>query len=117
MKNLDLDQTWELCLEMWKWIAEVHNDNEKKVRSLKRDWLEGRGFGTSIRGDCFFCHFVYQLEQEFVELDEYDCDYCPGKLVNDSFDCTNQAYEFGVVPVLFYQELIRLHKIRESMRG
>lgn len=115
MKNLDLDQTWELCLEMWKWIAEVWDDG-RNIEWFKEEWMEENGFGRDVGADCFFCNFIDQLGMDFEEID-HGCVYCPGRLIDDSFSCSNPKYDYEDNPVKFYQELVRLDKIRESMKG
>ena len=44
-KKLTLNQTWVLCLKMWKWIAEqVKAGNEDDIEDLKEQWLKKNGW-------------------------------------------------------------------------
>ena len=45
MKKLNLNETWRLCLKMWKWIAKESKKNFSfSVFGLKEQWLEENGF-------------------------------------------------------------------------
>ena len=100
----DLDQTWELTLKMWKWIDEqVDAGSEATVTILKKKWMSDNNF-ENIRFNCFFC--------------EYDsnshCRKCPGKVVDNTFDCSEFEYGYARRPREFYAKLLELDKIRKA---
>ena len=102
MEKKTLNQTWILCLQMWRWIAKRWKGNDGDVWGLKYKWLKENGF-TRVQGACFFCNFAGD-----------DCDLCPGYLVDSSFMCSNDSYDYESNPVAFYQELLRLNRIRKK---
>lgn len=105
MKKRTLNQTWMLCLRMWRWVAKVWYPNGPAVSQLKMRWLSENGFGgVSIASDCFFCHF---------QKDIGACKQCPGVLINPSFSCYDARYSHKTSPVKFYKELLRLNRIRK----
>ena len=108
MKKRTLNQTWVLCLRMWRSIAKNWTER-KSVSCQKRLWLMHNGFGKyEVSAGCFFCQY-----------DEYynrGCRSCPGRLVDPSFDCNNEPYSFRNEPVAFYKELLRLNRIRKAKK-
>ena len=113
MKKLSLDMTWELCLKMWKWIAEKRAAG--KCRNIptnlcKEIWLYRHNFrnGDTVC-DCFFCTYA----DYGVHCDDY-CEYCPEKKKNKEFDCMDEKYDCEDEPIKFYEELVRLNKIRKK---
>ncbi len=120
MKKLTLDQTWEQCLAMWKWVSRQCLGKsvqwcEKEVDDLKDKWLEENGLqNCHISQDCFFCDYTTPKGQ-----DGFDCFRCPGKKVDSSFTCLNcPDFEcdcgafFASHPRKFYAKLKELNKIR-----
>jgi len=101
--KMTLDECWENCEAMWKWIAEVWQPSDD-IDDLKRKWLVEHGL-SGIVGGCFFCEW-----NETVTLES--CDGCPGKMVDPGFDCGNKQYHYVNRPVEFYNEIVRLNKIR-----
>ena len=110
MKRLTLDETWVLCLKMWKWIAkEVRADKKAgkdSVNALKQEWAEKHEF-ENIHQDCFFCEYAQRRDGL------QDCRLCPAKRVDKDFHCMD-AYEccFCCYPIAFYKKLLELNKIR-----
>ena len=107
MKKLTLEQTWTMCLRMWRWIAkEWKSNNRLTVYSLKRQWLKANGFevGLGATDNCFFCAHTLRV----------DCCDCPGVLVNSFFDCESAEYNYFIDPPAFYKELLRLNRIRKA---
>ena len=101
---MNLNDTWKNCLEMWGWVSEQGDD----VEESKREWLKAHGFdGDKISANCFFC----QYNEERKEL---GCSNCPGKLVNENFDCQSDSYGYDTNPAKFYKKLVKLNKIRMS---
>lgn len=112
MKKRTLNQTWVLCLRMWRWIAKEW-DKEKDVGELKLQWLQEHGFLSDlfegIYNSCFFCEYNKGIKQ-------LACQNCPGVLVNPLFTCGNDAYNYETNPPAFYKELLRLNRIRKAER-
>ena len=100
MKRLTLDQTWEQCLKMWRWI--VRQPCPRDVDALKTQWLEKNGFNY-VQAGCFFC--------EFTQKDEA-CSRCPGAKVDRDFRCWDEDYEWEEKPAAFLREITELNKIR-----
>lgn len=115
MKKLTLDESWELCLEMWKWIADNYVKGGFGVGRLKTRWLVDHGFERSdIHLDCFFCEYMDQNRNKPTGNPSYNCDHCPAVLVERSFQCTKCEYHYICKPVKFYQKLVELNRIRLS---
>lgn len=114
IKRLTLEEAWEYCLEMWKWIAEVvaqrqEEDKGWSVEGLKVRWLENHPqFVSGVDEDCFFC--------EYAKQNEYCGLSCPGKLVSKEFSCMELAYYYYSEPIKFYQELLELAEIRKKQK-
>jgi len=111
---LSLDKTWEKCLEMWQWIAEVKLGNPKSdyVSQLKETWIH-ENFGRKfVESNCFFCEYSGQHQKPETE----GCDDCPGSLVNKMFNCTNESYDYHEKPIKFYNKLLELNEKRLSRR-
>ena len=101
MKKLSLNDTWEQCLKMWKWISRQWLNTKLDALDLKGLWLEENGYGKrEIEANCFFCHSCHQ-----------DCNKCPGRLIDADFDCVDSDYTYHK-PRLFYAKLKQLDKIR-----
>lgn len=110
MKQLTLNQTWTLCLRMWRWIAKEWRIGGKKSSILKKRWLRGNGFkvSQSESGNCFFCVYVRE------HGDNGECLCCPGALVESDFECGDAGWSSD--PPAFYKELLRLNKIRKGKK-
>lgn len=109
-KKLTLNQTWILCLRMWRWITKEWTGRISVV-SLKQQWLKANGFTKeNILTNCFFC--------DFQNNDDGDgsCLKCPGRLVDSGFQCENNAYHYYEKPIAFYKELLRLNRIRKAQK-
>ncbi len=100
MKKLNLDETWRLCLEMWKWIA--GEAGALFVPILKEQWLREHGYEDRLQADCFFCDYSKGR----------GCLPCPGKEVDEAFDCTCTDYDYCDNPIKFYNKLVSLNEIR-----
>ena len=126
MKKLTLNQTWVLCLRMWKWIASVWKKGDD-VNDLKREWLTKNGYkanGIFIWNDCFFCEWAVlqrpskkdypKDEKHFVKGS--GCRNCPGRKINRRFNCDCAKYDYRYNPVSFYAEILRLNRIRKGKK-
>ena len=103
--KLTLDESWEYCLKMWKWISRKCLDEDHDVVGLKEQWLNENGFGDEyIEGDCFFCDNDHNNKD--------DCDFCPARLVDSTFCCTNNYYHWRERPREFYKKLKELNRKR-----
>lgn len=114
MKRLTLDETWALCLKMWKWIAkEVRAANKAEkpwdVSELKWDWCKKHRY-RRLYYYCFFCEYVekrkYKCCRENISL------LCPPRKIDKDFNCQKKAYQFEKHPIKFYKKLVELNKIR-----
>lgn len=111
MKKLTLDETWRLCLSMWRWIAkQKRNNSRKNVGVLKFLWLREHGYGeANLDCNCFFC--------EYIEQRRLMCrNHCPGAKVDKKFKCDNLAYDFDRSPIAFYNKLFSLNRKRLAKR-
>ncbi len=105
---MTLDETWALCLEMWKWIMENHKEFGD-VMILKEKWFADNEDAIevgAIEADCFFCE--YNVSQR--GSDE-GCECCPGKLIDDYFSCSDPNYSYFKKPKEFYAHILELHAI------
>jgi hypothetical protein len=113
MKRLTVDQTWEQCLAMWKWISRQCKGKSKKwVRAnlyhLKASWMKKNVTEPdSVMNDCFFCEYDSKRDG----LINNGC-FCPARKIDKDFDCMRKTYSYCQLPRLFYAELKRLNKIR-----
>lgn len=104
MKKRTLNQTWTLCLRMWRKISREWAEGIMDIHQLKEKWLKENGF-EDITADCFFCDY-----------DNASCRSCPGKLIDPEFDCTFTPYDYKDNPPGFYKELLRLNRIRKDIK-
>lgn len=107
-KERTLNQTWVLCLRMWRWIAKVWQTPRYRrygVCDLKKTWLRKNRF-RYLQNDCFFCEFDRG----------FSCSSCPGKLIVLDFNCCDDEYDYEEKPVEFYKELLRLNRIRKAKK-
>jgi len=104
---MTLNQTWTLCLRMWKWIKKVWQTESYEgmsVHTLKRIWLADNGF-DSTTAHCFFCEYNGPFRCHVN---------CPGAMVDSEFNCNNSSYCYETNPAGFYRELLRLNRIRKA---
>ena len=105
-KKMTLNEVWEECLRMWKWITQIGLPLTEDVRDLKHLYLTANGNKPhTILNDCYFCDYSSSL-----------CSRCPGTLVNQNFDCMGNIH-FKEDPIEFYKLLVRLNKKRLSKKG
>ncbi len=113
--KMSLDQTWENCLSMWKWIAKQvrKNDHDNiftEVEMYKETWLADNGFTPGdIEADCFFCEYK-RTHKKWVQGD--GCGNCPGTYVDKTFSCWKTAYAYEHYPIKFYNKLVSLNRKR-----
>ena len=111
MKRMNLDESWKLCMSMWRWIAEqIRAGCEYSVDVLKEQWLKKHGYkigkyGEYITGNCFFCTYITSCGKE-------ECSFCPGKKVDGTFNCMRKDYDFFGRPIAFYNKLRSLNRKR-----
>lgn len=109
MKKRTLNQTWVLCLRMWRSISKIWDKDGPNIHNLKASWLRENGFALlDLKCNCFFC--------DWTGPDDNSCNNCPGKLVNPSFSCCRLSYDYEDKPVAFYKELLRLNRIRKAKK-
>ncbi len=101
MKKLTLDETWRLCLSMWRWIAKQKKEGVgTNVDNLKHEWL-AKHYPRYVQNNCFFCGYAAVF-----------CPKCPGRLVDESFLCDNTEYSYFGKPIKFYNKLVSLNRKR-----
>lgn len=106
MKERTLNQTWTLCLRMWRSISKKWVKDELNVDFLKKEWLRENKLSVfNTDSNCFFCDYAGD-----------SCLICPGKLVNLLFSCMNHKYHCEDNPLAFYKELLRLNRIRKAKK-
>lgn len=103
---MNLNKTWVECLRMWHDITTLPEYINMNVGDAKRKWKLANGY-ASKGANCFFCHYS-QVTKTVISF----CANCPGVLVDKTFNCCNRAYSYDIKPKKFYQELVRLNKIR-----
>lgn len=106
MKKLTLDKTWTECLRMWRWIPQQKGD----IDDLKESWLRNKGYDYDndfLDHDCFFCEYNIQRGGNGE-----DCEYCPGKKIDKSFNCCNDDYYYRLERLAFYNKLRSLNRKR-----
>jgi hypothetical protein len=112
MKRLTLNETWEQCLKMWKWISRQCLGHTKlwcksNVNRLKIEWFESNNL-SGVHFHCFFCH-----SRTGGRTNGIDCG-CPAHKVDKNFSCTTPEHHYMSHPRLFYAKLKELNKIRLS---
>ncbi len=111
MKKLTLDETWKLCLSMWRWIAKMKRAGSKRsVKELKGVWCKKHGL-WDVDNDCFFCEHVRQEGKRCTINSQTPC---PGNKVDRSFVCINTEYNYAQKPIKFYNKLVSLNKKRKA---
>jgi hypothetical protein len=110
MKRLTINQTWEQCLAMWKWISRQCKGKDKgwcenNVERLKVHWLKVHGIKDGeLNYNCFLCE--YDVRRKGL------CLSCPAQKIDKSFKCMEYDYSYETRPRLFYAKLKELNKIR-----
>lgn len=105
MKKLNLNETWEQCLKMWRWI--VRQPCPRNIYTLKDTWLKEHGFGNNfLYNDCFFCDYNC-----------VSCKKCPGYKVDRDFHCENYEYNYSAKPTAFLRKITELNKKRLSKKA
>ena len=108
MKKRTLNQTWILCIRMWRWIVK-NLGKGRGILGLKKQWLSENGF-KDVKTNCFFCDFVNTYSERL------DCSKCPGTLIDPAFHCMNSAYDYSAKSGAFLEELLRLNRIRKGKK-
>lgn len=104
MKRLTLNEIWEQCLKMWRWI--VRQKCPRNVKNLKEEWLKRNGFKDDYPdSDCFFCEWDFSKGVD-------SCSYCPAKKVDENFYCGTAEYNYFRKSAAFLRKIIELNKIR-----
>ena len=117
MKKLNLDETWRLCLKMWKWITKEERKagDNLSVWALKRRWMDKHGF-EDVYQNCFFCE--YNIKHKIGKSFKYplDCHLCPVRRIDSTFYCEDGKIDWDEDPIEFYEKLLRLNKIRMAKK-
>ena len=107
-RKLSLDETWRRCLKMWKWIVE-NSDNDDVPCLKKRYFQENRRF-KEPEELCYFCEYD---EHHYKKI---TCETCPGRMIDESFDCCDSDYYYKDRPKVFYKKLLELDKKRRAVK-
>lgn len=108
MKRLNLDETWNWCIRLWRSVARRKRAGDKRsVEALKEEWIEKHWQGESPDYDCFFCEYdlCYKYKGE-------RCGKCPARLVDRQFNCEDEDYDYKYYPIAFYNKLVSLNRKR-----
>lgn len=107
--KLTLERTWTECLRLWKWVKEqIEAGSKKTVWELKEEWMKRNNYSDIAQCNCFFCHYDAR--------NEMNCDFCPGRLVDKTFDCENKSYAWHDKPIAFYKKLLELNRKRKKAK-
>ena len=124
--NLDLDNTWKFCIEMYTDIVaklpanfddlpdQRYADNKTKSKKLvivelKDAWMEANFPEAYIKENCFFCEYGN------IHSGAYSCcTVCPGKMVDKSFSCTDLSCLYYKEPRKFLEKILELDEIRRN---
>ena len=107
MGDLILDQAWERCLAMWEEIAEAGVTGED-VEIMKEAILLRDYKSQDVLHDCWFCEYAGAW---------VTCSYCPPRMVDPDFSCTNTRYNYMRRSVEFYQKILELYEIYKAEKG
>ncbi len=111
MKKQNLDETWRLCLKMWKWIVkEWRKGKGQNVEILKAVWLKKNHF-KDIKDDCFFCNYAVRVFKR-GRLEKYVCYYCPAAKIDKEFSCVLSECNYFRSPDKFLNKLRALNRKR-----
>ena len=118
--NLTLDQTWDLCLCMWRWVvAQLKAGTDMTVDELKCLWLTGHGFkekGWPIHG-CFFCDYGAE-GLVGVDCTGERCRRCPIPFKNKPYQCEkSRGLNWVLRPKLFLAGLESLNRKRMEVKS
>ena len=109
--NLTLDETWEECIKMWRWIVANRRPGDN-IHTSKRAYADKLYPEGEMPCNCFFCDYA-----EANEKTRSICLSCPGVLVDPSFVCDHPHYAYnGTRPELFLAKLEELNRIRLSKK-
>jgi hypothetical protein len=112
---MTLAKTWQECLRMWKYVVKnlKRGESGSIVVDLKKAYLKKRGIDRdSVLSTCFFCQYAKEQARSAGEWST--CEYCPGRLVDESFDCQDFYYDYYDRPCTFYRKLLQLDKKRRT---
>ena len=109
-KKMTLDEAWDKCLKMWRWVVkQTKEDDTLVVRELKRDWLKVNDPDASLADDCYFCEYADQCDDA--------CSSCPGVLADKFFDCGASGCEWDIEPLAFLAKLEELNRKRLAKKA
>ena len=107
--NLTLDEMWNRCLAMWRWIvAQIEAGSDLQVTTLKTEWLKANDPDAMLSSECYFCQWVCEHPSLMT------CSGCPGTLVDPQFDCTDPDYHWREHPQRFLVTLEELNIKRKA---
>jgi len=104
--KLTLDEAWEKCLAMWKWIDEQCKEDDN-AGELKTTYLAASKPKARLLRNCYFCDFAGEDGGGRLM-----CFRCPARFVDSSFACEDtEGYDYYEHPKAFYRKIVELYKI------
>jgi len=120
--KITLDESWELCLKQWKWIAKQivkmkRTGDLYSVKQLKREWCDKNNFKLPSRcSNCFFCLYSITHPTKSNPDKSIVCN-CPAQKVDKHFDCQTWEYNYTQKPLKFYAKVRKLNNVRLKKKG
>ena len=109
MKKLNLDETWRLCMSMWRHVKRrIQSGDKETVESLKASWATKHGY--HLDSDCFFCDYVDLRSDPLMDYSA-GCKLCPARKIDPEFHCKNLTYHYRLKPIKFYNKLRSLYRL------
>ena len=101
----ELDKCWRNQMSLSRWLAQ-HKEQYRSCYAAKSAWLRKRGYSIyELENECFFCDY----NRSHTRL---GCVVCPGILVDETFSCMNDDYNYATEPKKFYNKLRSLNRKR-----
>lgn len=99
-------EKWKKCIELWEYVVENIPEGVLAawtVTDLKHRWFKEMKI-NSVDNSCFFC----------AESQSNRCLQCPGQLIDPTFHCGNEVYDWCKKPKEFLAKLKELYIIAFS---
>ena len=104
------DKLWEEQIRMHKDLCE--NDSSKSM------WLIENGYDSiSLKHNCFFCEQAIRIDPRHVcSPFKAGCPACPGKLIDSTFNCMDDNYDYSKYDGKFVTKLEELNNKRKASK-
>jgi len=97
-------ETWQLCIQMWRWVVDQWRKTRDPIRIIKARWMDKFWGGRYIYANCFFCEAV-----------NGECFECPGRKINSQFHCVNFTYHYEDCPDKFLKKILAMDEKRRRI--